>query len=347
LRLPSLSLKVLLLTLFINLLAAANTPFSYSYIPKKVYKKQLFPVTILVKHYNPKDPPHFEYDSLSLMQPIDYKPIRVINKDEAFFTFYFKAPSDKKLLKVPALTIWTLSYTYILQAKEVPINELEEIDRSSFSNLLASNFRVNSINIDTYDANSSLVTLHLEATEANIEDFHIPNVNDDGIENIKRDGARVTANYYFVIPSKQQKISFTYYNLIKNKLISIPVNIESSSHKVEKLNPKELTFDTIKKYTLIGATLLFLLLSYLTRDYLYLAVTALLIGVIIYLYLPNKSICVPEGASLYILPTNNSNVITQIERQFTTPVINEYRKFNKIEYNGLKGWIKDEDLCKD
>ncbi len=344
-KLPSFIFKLLFFLLSTNLLFCA-TPFSYSYIPKKVYKKQLFPVTILVKHYNPKEPPHFEYDSLSLIQPIDYKPIEVINKDEAFFTFYFKAPSNSDHLTIPSLTIWTLSYTFVLQAKEIPISELKGIDPNSFTNLLASNFRINSINIDTYDANSSLVTLHLEATEANLEDFHIPNVEDDGIENIKRDGARVTANYYFVIPSTKEHLSFTYYNLIKNRFITTPVNLENSSQKIEKLNPKELTFDSIKKYTIITITILFLILSYLTKDHLYLVVTALLIFLVIYLYLPKKSICVPEGASLYILPTSNSNIITQTQKQFITPLIHKYQTFNKIEYNGLKGWIKDEDLCK-
>ena len=345
-KLPSLWLKGILFILLINLLGAANTPFSYSYVPKKVYKKQLFPVTILVKHYNPKDPPHFEYDSLSLIQPIDYKPIKVINKNEAFYTFYFKTPSNKETLIIPTLTIWTLSYTYILQSKKIPIQELKGADKKTFTDLLASNLRVNSIKVDTYDTNSSLVTLSLEATEANIEDFHIPNTSDDGIENIKRDGTRVTANYYFVIPSNKQKLSLSYYNLIKNKFITIPLNLENSNHKIGKLNPKELSFDTIKKYILIATTLLFLTLAYFTRDYLYLAVTAFMIGLLIYFYLPNKSICIPEGASLYILPTSNSNVITQTDKKYTTPVIYKYKTFNKIDYNGLKGWIKDEDLCK-
>jgi len=346
LRLPSFCLKVFLVTLLLQLLNAANTPFSYSYIPKKVYHKQIFPLTILVKHYNPKDPPHFEYDSLSLIQPIDYKPIQVINKNEAFYTFYFKTPLNKNSLTIPTLTIWTLSYTYILQPKRIPIQKLPKVNKKDFSNLLASNFRVNNIKVDTYDANNSLVTLNLEATEANIEDFHIPKTNEDGIENIQRNGTRVTANYYFVIPSNTQKLSFSYYNLIKNKFITIPLNLANTTPKIEQLNPKELSFDTIKKYTLIITTILFLLLTYFTKDYLYLFVSALMIVLLIYFYLPNKRVCIPEGASLYILPTNNSNIITQTDKKYTTTVIHKYKKFNKIDYNGVKGWIKDEDLCK-
>lgn len=341
-------LKVVLFTLLANILFAANTPYSYSYTPKFLYSKQLFPVTILAKHYNPKDPPHFEYDSLNLIQPINYKPIKALNKNEAFYTFYFKTPQNQEQLTIPTLTIWNQQYTYILHTKTIPIHTLKGIDNKHYSNLLASNLRVNSIRVDTYDTTNSLVTLDLEATEANMEDFHIPNVSDDGIENIQRDGARVTANYYFVTPSKKQTLRLSYYNLIKNRFSNINLNLASSSNfqKFDELNPKELNFDTIKKYTLMAIVVLFLLLAYTSRDHLYLILSAVLIALLVYFYIPNRSICIPEGTSLYILPTNNSNIITQIDQEYTAALLKQYRNFDKIDYKGLKGWVKNENICK-
>ncbi len=340
-------IKVLLFALLSNLLLAANTPYSYSYIPKVLYKKQFFPVTILVKHYNPKDPPRFEYDSLSLIQPENYTPMKIINKNEAFYTFYFRAPQDKESLTIPTLTIWNLEHTYVLQAKTIPIKELK-VTKKSFSNLLASSLRVNGTKVDTYDAKNSLITLDLEATEANIEDLHIPNTLDDGIENIHRDGARVTANYFFVVPSKKKSITLSYFNLIKNKFSDIKINLSNSSNyqALDQLNPKELSFESVKKYTLIFLAAAFLLLAYISKDYLYLIIAAFLLILLIYLYIPKKSVCIPEGASVYILPTNNSNIITRVDQKYTTSVLNKYQKFYKIDFKGMKGWIKNEDLCK-
>ena len=208
---------LILLATFLN---AANVPFSYSYTPKFVYKNQVFPVTILVKHYDPKDPPHFEFDILGELQPVDSKPTKLINKNEAFYTFYFKANRYTDSLTIPQLTIWNLNYNYILKPKTIKIKKLDSSKVKDFSNLIASNLRVNGVKIDPYDSQNSLITLKLEATEANLEDIKIPNVTDDVIENIKRNGARVTANYYFIIPSNQKKVKFSYYNLIKNRFIT-------------------------------------------------------------------------------------------------------------------------------
>ena len=339
-------LKVLiLLATFLN---AANTPFSYSYIPKFVYKNQVFPVTILVKHYNPKDPPHFEFDIVGELQPIDNRPTKLINKNEAFYTFYFKANRYTNTLTIPQLSIWNLDYTYMLQPQTIKVKTLDTSKVKDFSNLLASNLRVNRVKIDPYDSQNSLITLKLEATEANLEDIKLPNVTDDGIENIKRDGARVTANYYFIIPSIQKEVNFSYYNLIKNKFIkkSISTSTKNGFSQEVELNPKDLTFDKIKKYIILALAVLFLILLVLTKDMLYLILTTLLGALVIYLYFPKNKICIQEGASVYILPTSNSNISKQLDKEIKTSAIKRYKNFYKIEYKNIIGWVKDEDLCK-
>ena len=342
-------LRIITLLLLANLLNAANAPYSYSYIPKFVYENQVFPVTILVKHYDEKDPPHFEFEIISPIQPIDNKPTKLINKNEAFYTFYFKATKDTKEITIPQLSIWNLSYTYMLQPKTIKVKKLDTSKAKNFSGLIASNLRVNRVKIDPYDSQNSLITLKLEATEANLEDIKIPNVTDDGIENIKRDGSRVTASYYFIIPSKQKEVKFTYYNLIKNKFIQkkISTSIKEGFSQNIELNPKDLTFDKIKKYFILALAIIFLILLLLTKDKLYLILT-IIIGIFtIYLYIPKSKICIQEGASIYILPTSNSNISRQLEKQINTNIIKKYKNFSKIEYNNIIGWVKDEDLCKD
>lgn len=326
----------------------ADAPYSYSYIPKFVYKNQVFPVTILVKHYNLNDPPHFEFDRMSLLQPIESKPVKTLNKEEAFFTFYFKAPEGSKEIYIPSLNIWNLDHSFTLMEAKIPVKELQKKDKN-FCKVLASNLRVNRVKVDAYDINHNLVTFTLEATEANLEDMHIPKVIDDGIENLKRDGALTTANYYFIIPSNQESVVFSYYNTIKNRLLNKKISLKNQSGSLDnsQLKPKDLDFDKIKKYALISFTVIVLIAFILSKDFIYLFTFTISTGFLIYVFLPKKSICVQEGASLYILPTNNSNISLKIDEELHTKVLHKYKNFYKIEYkNSISGWIKDEDTCK-
>jgi len=341
-------IKLFLLIVFALPLFAGGAPYSYSYIPKVVYKNQLFPVTILVKHYNPQDPPRFEYDAISLIQPVNLKPVKVINKEEAFYTYYFKANTNDKHIEIPDLSIWNLDHSYTINSKDINLKDLKK-KKKNYSGVLASKLRVNSTKVDTYDSSHNLVTLNLEANEANLEDMHIPNVIDDGIENLKRDGALTTATYYFIIPSEKKSINFSYFDTIKRDYRTKTVSLENqrSSLDTNNLKPKELDFEKLKKYILISLTLIFAIAYLLTRDWVYLLFFTLAMALLIYIFLPKKSICVNEGAALYILPTQNSNISLRIDKKLNTKVLKRYKNFNKIEYkNSLSGWIKNEDTCK-
>jgi len=345
-----LRIKVFIFLLFSQLVFAANAPYSYSYIPKFVYENQLFPVSIHIKHYDPKSKLNFEYDNISLVQPISNKPVIVINQDEAFFTFYFKVNTNKDTIEIPTLAIWNLDQTYILNAQEVKVKKLDSSKVLDYSGVLASKFRINSVKIDPYDTKHILVTLAIEASEANLEDMHILNVIDDGIENIKRDGSNVSANYYFIVNSNLDNINFSYYNIINKEFISKNIDIKNYKNRIinAQLNPKELSFDKVKKYFLISITILFAFMFIMTKDKLYLAIFIISGALLFYIYFSNKNICVQEGASLYILPTKNSNISLRIEDRVDRRVIKEYNNFYKIYYkNSVTGWIKKDELCKD
>lgn len=341
-------LRVVLFLLLVTILNAKNAPYSYSYTPKYVYQDQIFPVTIQVKHYDAKNPPNFEYEIVAPLQPIDPLPTKLINRDEAFFTFYFKADTQNKTITIPQLSIWNLKYTYMLHPKTIKVKDLI-IERDNFSKLIASNLRVNGIKISPFDSKSQLVTLKLEATEANLEDFQIPSVTDDGVENIKRDGARVIEDYYFIVPSSKKSINFSYYNLMKNSFLDKNISLKgrNSMQNSNELKPKDLSFEKIKMYLFIGLSVLFLILFIFTKDILYIIIVAALIAVGIYMYYPKAKICIQEGASIYILPTSNSNISQRVDKQIESRVIKRYKTFNKIEYKQyIIGWVKDEDLCK-
>ena len=340
--------KIFLLILFTLPLFAGGAPYSYSYTPKVVYKNQLFPVTILVKHYNPQDPPQFEYDTISLLQPVNLKPVKVINKEEAFFTYYFKANSNDTSIDIPSLSIWNLEHTYTLNSKKIALKDLTKKDKH-YSGVLASKLRVNSIKVDTYDSSHNLVTLNLEANEANLEDMHIPDVIDDGVEKLKIDGALITSTYYFIISSDTKSVIFSYFNTIKRsfKTKKISLKNQKSSLDSNNLKPKEIDFEKIKRYILITITIILAIMYLFTKDWVYLLFFIMAMATLIYIFMPKKSICINEGAPLYILPTKNSNISLRVDRTFNTKILKSYKNFNKIEYkNSLSGWIKNEDTCK-
>jgi len=343
-----LRLKLIFLLLFSHFLLANNAPYSYSYLPKYVYENQVFPVTIHIKYYNPKEQLHFEYDSLSLIQPLNSEPVVVLNQDEAFFTFYFKVKESKKYIEIPSLSIWNLDQTYILNAQEIKVKKLNTTKHIDFSGVIASKMRVNNVKVDPYDSKHILVTLDLEAKEANLEDMHIVNVIDDGVENIKREGATVYAQYYFIVDSNLNKVSYSYYNTIKKEFKSKTIDIKHYKNRIinTQLNPKELSFDKLKKYMLISFTIFFTILFILTKDKLYFIVVVASGTLLFYIYFSNQDICIKEGASLYILPTKNSNISLRVDKQINRQVIKKYNNFYKIEYkNSITGWIKQDELC--
>jgi len=325
---------------------SASKEYKYSYLPKKVYENQLFPITIIEIDSNSKVS-KFEFDKSSKNQPIFKTPLIIQNGNDKFYTFYFKA--DKKRFHLPSLQIANDDDKIVLNGSDISIMHLKP--RDDFSGVLAADMKVKTSQASTYDGENNLVTISIEAYEANIEDMYLNIVKEDGIENIKRKNAKVIAEYYAVVPSTQKNLKFTYFNTIKGQYLFLKVPIVIKSYSVStqsEINPKDDSFDKLKKYTFIGFSIFFLLMFIWKRDFFYLILTALTLITLLTFYRPKDKICVEQGASLYILPTNTSRISTKIDEELNTLLLGKRLEFNKIEYkNKTVGWIKDEDLCKD
>ncbi len=337
------------LIVFSQTLFALDKPYSYSYIPKVVYQKQVFPVTVYAKHYNPNEDLSFEFDSLNLLQPINTKPIVIQNQNEAFFTFYFKINKNKEDIEIPTLTIWNSSFSYILHAQEIKVKRLDSSKKVNFSNVIASSLQIDNVTIDPYDSKYLLVTLFLSAKEANLEDFHIPNSIDEGIEKIQREGANTKIKYYFIVKNSVKSVTFSYFDTLKKEFIEKKIDLEDYKNRIvhKGFNPKELTFDKLKQYFMYALVLFFLIMFFVTKEKLYIILFTLLALFILYTLLFKKTICIKEGASLYILPTTHSTVFTRIDKEMHKNIIRKYKNFYKINLkDDITGWIKDEDVCK-
>jgi len=336
-----------LLFLLIGLLSflRAGDEYKYSYLPKKVYENQIFPITVL-EIRSTKDIPRFSFDHESDNQPFFQEPLIVKNSNDRFYTFYFKAHTG--IFRLPQLLIGKTSETISLSATEIPIATLKP--RKDFCGVLAADMKIKTSQASTYDGKNNLVTLSIEAFEANLENMHLKTVIEDGVENIKRHNAKVRAEYYLVVPEAEKSVKFTYFNTIKDQYVFLeaPIVIRDYSVSTQSdLNPKDDSFGKVKKMTFMGLTALFFLLFLWKRDFFYLIVAVVTLITLLTFYAPGKKICIRQGSPLYILPTYTSRVSAKVNNEFITPILGKRDEFNKIEYeNGIIGWIKDEDLCK-
>ncbi len=343
-HLRSVWLFVGLILAYTTLLSAQNE-FKYSYMPKKVYENQLFAVTIIASGVDANSKPQFTFDSSSETRPLFKKPLTIQNGPDSFYTFYFKASNVD--IRIPRLFISSESGEHSLEPNTIFIKTLKQ--REDFCQVLAADMKVKNSQVSNYDEKSHIVTLSIEAFEANLEDMKLDKVQESGIENVKRDFAKVEAEFYVVLPVEEKLLKFTYFNTIKKQYVflEVPVEVIDASVTTQSdLNPKEDSFEKLKKYTFMSLVGFFFIMFLFRRDFFYLVFGVVSLITLLTFYIPHKKICVKQGAPLYILPTQTSTVSTKIDQKLDTMLLSEREGFKKVEYKeGVIGWIKNEDLC--
>jgi hypothetical protein len=328
---------------FTTLLTAQDT-YSYSYIPKKVYENQLFPVTIV----GPDASPTLTFDMSSTVQPLSTKPLLVKNGNDTFYTFYFKA--EKRDMLIPKLVISTAdtALEYVLDATHINTHAL--VSDANFSSVLASKFVIKSQQVSNFDAKNHIVTLELEAYEANLEDMILSNVVEADIDAFRRSGAKVTSEFYAVLPRTQKTLSFSYFNTIKRDFVTltVPVKVADASVTTQSdLNPKVDAFERLKRYALIFFSFFFFIMFLWKRDFFYLVLGVISIITLLTFYIPHKKVCVKQGAPLYILPSHTSTISMYIDDKLDTMELGIRGNFIKVQTKTqIIGWIKNEDTCK-
>lgn len=331
----------ILLLLLIGQLHANDV--DYSYVPKKVYQKQVFPISFL-SNSSDDDTIHFEF--VAEKGPILNEPVIIRNDDKTFYTFYFK--TSQPFFKISAVNVQFNGQSKVLPEINIPVVKLP--DHPNFCGVIAAGLKVKSYQASVYDEKTNLIAVSLEAHDANLEDMYVPEALKDGLENLRRTGSLMEADYYIVLPSDQTKLKFSYFDTIKEIFVDreIPISIEEGSVAAQTdLNPKDDNFETLKKYTLIGLGVLFILLFIWKRDFFYLIMGVVAAAILLTFFIPLEKICVKSGAPIYIIPAKNSTISLHVDQEYHTTKLGERDDYSKIEYrNGIIGWIKNEDLCK-
>ena len=326
-------------------LVSAQSEFKYSYMPKKVYENQLFAVTIIAIDRSNSDIPFFTFDRSSKIRPLFAKPLVVQNGNDSFYTFYFKAADND--IRIPSLFISAQDGEASLEAKTIFIKTLKK--REDFCNVLAADMKIKNSQVSNYDEKNHIVTLSIEAFEANLEDMKLNDVQESDIDSLTRNNAKVEAEFYVVLPVEEKQLKFTYFNTIKKQYVflEVPVVVVDATVSTQSdLNPKEDNFEKLKKYSFMTLAGFFFIMFLFKRDFFYLVFATISLITLLTFYIPHKKICVTQGASLYILPTNTSTISTKVDQEIDTMLLGEREGFKKVEYKeGIIGWIKNEDLC--
>ena len=335
----TLLLITFLLVFSVNLIAG---DINYSYVPKKVYEKQVFPISFLT---NVQDSKKIKFEFYGDKKPVLDEPVIIKNGSKVFYTFYFKASG--RLFYIPKIVVTINGKKEKLSGVKIPVKKLPK--SKNFSGVIASGLKIKNHQVSVYDEKTNLIALSLEAHDANLEDIYIPSALKDGTENAKREGSKMEINYYIVLPAEDGVLTFTYFDTIKESFVekTIPIIMQDASVAAQTdLNPKDDSFETLKKYILIGLSILFVILFLWKRDFFYLVMAVISSAVLLTFYTPLATVCVKEGSPLYIIPTSNSTTSIHIDKRYKTTKLAERNDFVKIEYiNGTIGWIKHEDLC--
>ncbi len=313
----------------------------YSFVPKKIYEKQVFPISFLGTT-EPEDKILFHFVEKS---PILKNAVVIRNGRKTFYTFYFK--TTQPTFDIERVIVNVNGEEKVLKGISIPVKRLPY--RDNFSGVIASGLKVKSYQASVYDNESNLISLLIEAHDANLEDIYIKDAIKDGLDNLKRVGSKIEGNYYIVLPADQKRVTFSYFDTIKNSFINrtIPISIDDGSVAAQSdLNPKDDSFEILKKYIIIGIITLFLLLFLWKRDFFYLILAVIASIALLTFYTPLTKICVKSGSPIYIVPTYNSTISGYIDKKIITIELFKRGDYHKIEYkNGIIGWIKDEDIC--
>jgi len=341
-------LIILLLSFWVSS-AAAKTNYWYSYVPKQVFATQVFPITIFADTDDSNNLPTFKFDAENAIKPLNSQPIKDTNGGNTFYTFYFKA--EKNDIKIPSFTIIDKEETISLESRYVPVRELDTSGHDEFCGLIATSCKIVTSQVSEFDAENNLVSLTLKASEANPEEITTAGSIESGIEKITKTGSDTIIEYYFVIPSSQKSVTSSYYNTLQNRFVTRTISTDYKDKPVaaqENLNPKDSSFDKLKKYGLSFLSLFFFWLFWKKKDIFFLALLAICVIILLTMFTPHEKVCVQEGAPLYILPTETSTTGGQIDRELTTDILNQRGHYYKIAYDhNIIGWIKNEDTCKD
>lgn len=328
---------------------------SYEELPLKLYKNQLFAVKVRVLAGIEGDNTiGFVATGESGVRPLSKDAKFELQKDGSFeLTLLYKVIADK--VTTPSLSInfagGKEKDASTLDGKEYAVSPLP--DSSNFCGIIAQNLKLTNQKIDKYDNANNIIAIELKGRLADLEDFKLKNIAQQGANSLKSGKLESTLFYYFVIPSTQDIIEFQYFDSDKDQFKTITTkldlaNIEEKVSTQTELSPKS---NDKMLYVFIVVTIIATVLYaiyYFRRERIFLILIFVVIGAgFLFLFIPNEQARLKKDCSVYLLPTESSTPFFKAEEEIKVEKIKEADGFVKIELEDHKiGWTRADCVHK-
>ncbi len=339
-----------------------NVYLKYHSVPDRVYRGQIFPVTIKLTVISEQyDEVTYKFIGGTGIELLQLEPEReTIDEDgviSVYDKFYFKVTSTRVV--IPRVDIYL--ETTIDRGKEGTlggrvIESIEIPPSQHFSHIFAKELEIYKTVADKYDESNNILTMFIRTEVADIDNttFYEPYVIKQGLES-KKSGSNFKKSdflYYVVLPKYYDNFTFKYFNteIFNFKKLSIPIEVEDDMVSTAKdLRPKNLDKNRqIKIAVFIGITIIFLVLFYFYQHWFYIIMASLGLIISISFLFPKPDVCVKDNSVVRIVPMLSSTGFQVVEGRTLYEKIAERGDFIKIRLSeSSEGWVKVENVCEE
>lgn len=314
-----------------------------------IYVGEIFPLTIKL---TPTDVAsgNIEYtlQNEDGIRIFSQTPQRSVKDDGVYDTFYFLVVSNSiRLPDITATITDTGAVSQTLIGTSLSASALNP--PSTFANVLADSFKIINYKTTAYNQESNIVVFTVKATRCNIATFSLANALKQGFESKAPNVGESTMTYYAIIPNSEQTLEFSIFNLKKNRyeLISIPIVVDDDAVSTQSdLSPTDARHTELKVGAAAIVGVIFIALYYWRRQRWYLAVSIAPLFYVVFMLLPNSSVCVKKDAPIHLLPIKNGTVFETTTQEQSFEVENSVGEFKKIHLDdNTLGWVHENDLC--
>lgn len=321
-------------------------------LPKNIYQSQILKVTVeaIIADDN--------YDRIQTTF-INSKGLTILSDDALWqwkqnsdYTLSYFVQINKKQFKLP-----DLNTTLIFENSTLDHQIIKGIDATAqyvnhnndFSNLIADKLIINNQKLETYDENQNIFVLELESMLGNLNEFHLNNIQEQGIDWHERKLPSDKIFYYGIIPNKQSTLDFNYFNLNSRTLQKVNITFDMSnlgqktSTQIE-INPNKQKYPYLEIALYGGSFLIAILLFFFRKSLIYLFIALLILAAVIYNF-RSKEILIKSDTHIYLLPTKNASSFYTTEAILQTQVLHQRKEYIKIQLPDQKiGWVRRKDV---
>jgi len=325
---------------------------SFKDTPKRVLKGEIFSLTIktlsTIKNFQTIDYTFSDYYGLKSLNDVPYR-----EETPKYFydTFYFLVTA--KTAKIPNITAHITSNDMKQYQDTTLIGEKINVvmlnPKKEFANIIANSFELLNYKTTNFDQLHNIVVFSATANNSDLKSFQLNDVYKQGIESIKESIADSKITYYAIINKDIENFSFSYFNLLKNKFvtINIPIIVNDDSVTTQTdLKPKDQSKEKLKMSIAAAIAIIGFIFILWRKKYIYLFFIIIPLAYIAFIAIPSKEVCIKKGSSIHLLPVANGTIFETITSEYTLQKEGSVKNFTKVKLKNEKiGWVKNEDIC--